>query len=153
MSSPNHPTSNIEDSFSSNFLDFIPASLNYVSTLPGKTYSSSSNSFGIVPIASPSLLLFYNNPYMKILQAFYAKELPIPPPNLITPPVILTLSPVLPLSPLFDPRYFFILEELLPLKKQIHPPSSSSNYVIQFISKASPFPIFQILLPHLRSLR
>nr|GEY66726.1 hypothetical protein [Tanacetum cinerariifolium]GEY95224.1 hypothetical protein [Tanacetum cinerariifolium] len=103
MSSPNHPTSNIEDAFSSNFLDFIPASLDYVPTSTGKTYSNSSNSFGVVPIASPSLSLFHNDPYMKVLQAFYAKESPIPPPNPITPPVILTLSLVLPPSPLFDP--------------------------------------------------
>ncbi|GJS49675.1 hypothetical protein Tco_0599796 [Tanacetum coccineum] len=53
MSSPNHPTSNIEDAFSSNFLEFILTSLNYVLALPGKTYSISSNSFGVVPIASP----------------------------------------------------------------------------------------------------
>nr|GEX72545.1 hypothetical protein [Tanacetum cinerariifolium] len=90
MSSPDHPTSNIEDAFSSSFLDFIPASSDYVLTLPRKTYSSSSDSFGVVLIASPSLSLFHNDPYMKILQAFYAKELPIPPPNPITPPVILT---------------------------------------------------------------
>ncbi|GJR30869.1 hypothetical protein Tco_1107101 [Tanacetum coccineum] len=30
MSSPNHPTSDIEDAFSSNFLDYIPASSDYV---------------------------------------------------------------------------------------------------------------------------
>ncbi|GJZ14033.1 hypothetical protein Tco_0549263 [Tanacetum coccineum] len=30
MSSPNHPTSNIEDAFSSNFPDYIPASPDYV---------------------------------------------------------------------------------------------------------------------------
>ncbi|GJY60507.1 hypothetical protein Tco_0461164 [Tanacetum coccineum] len=54
MSSPNHPTSEIEDAFSSNFSDYIPASPDYVPTLLGKTYSSSSNnSFGLVPIASP----------------------------------------------------------------------------------------------------
>nr|GEY34267.1 hypothetical protein [Tanacetum cinerariifolium] len=92
MSSPNHPTSNIEDAFSSNFLDFIPASADYVPTSPRKTYSSSSDSFGIVPIASPSILLFHIDPYMKVLQAFYAKELPSPPPNPIIPPVILTPS-------------------------------------------------------------
>ncbi|GJU08313.1 hypothetical protein Tco_1124743 [Tanacetum coccineum] len=47
MSSPNHPTSNIEDAFSSNFSDYIPASPDYVPASPGKTYSSSSNnSFG-----------------------------------------------------------------------------------------------------------
>ncbi|GJU61081.1 hypothetical protein Tco_1238847 [Tanacetum coccineum] len=42
MSSPNHLTSGIEDAFSSNFLDFIPASLDYVLASPGKTYSSPS---------------------------------------------------------------------------------------------------------------
>nr|GEU51439.1 hypothetical protein [Tanacetum cinerariifolium] len=103
MSSPNHSTSNIEDAFSSNFLDFILASPDYVPTSPRKTYSSSSNSFGVVPFASPSLSLFHNNPYMKVLQAFYAKESPIPPPNPITPLTILTPSLVLPPSPLFDP--------------------------------------------------
>nr|GEV89972.1 hypothetical protein [Tanacetum cinerariifolium] len=103
MSSPNHPTSIIEDAFFSNFLDFIPASPDYVLTSPGKTYSSSCNSFGVVLIASPSLLLFHNDLYMKVLQAFYAKESPFPPPNPITPLVILTPSPVLPASLLFDP--------------------------------------------------
>nr|GEV81507.1 hypothetical protein [Tanacetum cinerariifolium] len=92
MSSPNHPTSNIEDVISSNFLDFIPASPDYVLISPGKTYSSSSNLFGIVLIASPSVSLFHNDPCMKVLQAFYAKESPIPPPNPITLPVILTPS-------------------------------------------------------------
>nr|GEZ04880.1 hypothetical protein [Tanacetum cinerariifolium] len=106
----------IEDAFSSNFLDFIPASPDYVPTSPEKTYFSSFDSFGIVSIALPSLLLFHINPYMKVLQAFYAKELPIPPPNPITSPVILTLSSVLPPSPLFNPRYFFVPEELLPLQ-------------------------------------
>nr|GEV01501.1 putative reverse transcriptase domain-containing protein [Tanacetum cinerariifolium] len=66
MSSPNHPTSNIEDAFSLNSLDFIPASSDYVPASPGKTYSSSSNLFGAVPIALPSLSLFYDDPYMKI---------------------------------------------------------------------------------------
>ncbi|GJR36718.1 hypothetical protein Tco_1212402 [Tanacetum coccineum] len=65
MSSPNHLTSGIEDAFSSNFPDFIPASPDYVPALPGKTYSSSSNSFGVVPMALPTLLLFHDDPYMK----------------------------------------------------------------------------------------
>nr|GEU96942.1 putative reverse transcriptase domain-containing protein [Tanacetum cinerariifolium] len=65
MSSPNHPTSNIEDAFSSNFLDYLLASPDYVSASPGKTYSNSSNSFGVVPIASSTLSLFHDDPYMK----------------------------------------------------------------------------------------
>ncbi|GJS14913.1 reverse transcriptase domain-containing protein [Tanacetum coccineum] len=67
MSSPSHPTSNIDDDFSSNFPDYISASPDYVPASPGKTYSSSSNnSFGLVPIASPTLSLFHDDPYMKI---------------------------------------------------------------------------------------
>ncbi|GJS77919.1 hypothetical protein Tco_0727800 [Tanacetum coccineum] len=65
MSSPNHLTSGIEDAFSSNFPDFILASPDYVPASPGKTYSSSSNSFGVVSIASPTLSLFHDDPYMK----------------------------------------------------------------------------------------
>ncbi|GJS22897.1 hypothetical protein Tco_0451529 [Tanacetum coccineum] len=40
---------------------------------------------------------------------------------------ILTPSPVLPPSLLFDPRYFFVLEELLPPKKRTYLPSLSST--------------------------
>nr|GEV06165.1 reverse transcriptase domain-containing protein [Tanacetum cinerariifolium] len=114
MSSPNHPTSNIEDAFSLNFLDFIPASPDYVLALPRKTYFSSSNSFGVVLIASPSLLLLHDDPYMKVLQAFYTKKSPVSPP-IITP------------SSMPNPREFFLPEELLSLMKQGHDKSSSST--------------------------
>ncbi|GJW42805.1 hypothetical protein Tco_0071604 [Tanacetum coccineum] len=80
MYSPNHLTSDIEDAFSSNFPDYVPASPDYVPASPGKTYSSfSNNSFGLVPIASPTLSLFHDDPFMKVMQAYYAKESPIPP--------------------------------------------------------------------------
>ncbi|GKA92405.1 hypothetical protein Tco_0814330 [Tanacetum coccineum] len=93
MSSPNHPTSNIEDAFSSNFPDYIPASLDYSPASPGNTYSSSSNnSFGLVPIALPTLSLFHDDPYMKVMQAYYAKESPIPPPTIVPPSPM--LSPI-----------------------------------------------------------
>ncbi|GKE49833.1 hypothetical protein Tco_1481091 [Tanacetum coccineum] len=113
MSSPNHPTSNIEDAFSSNFPDYIPTSPDYVQGSPGKTYSSSSdNSFGLVPIASPTHSLFHDDPYMKVMQTYYAKESPIPPPNIVP------LSSMI--SPMFNPQEFFLPEELLPLKKRGH---------------------------------
>ncbi|GKC17151.1 hypothetical protein Tco_1013933 [Tanacetum coccineum] len=99
MSSPNHFTSDLEDAFSS---------MNIL-----KLYFVFSS--------------FYNNPYLKDVQAFYAKELPISSPDPITPPAILTPSPVLPPSLLFDPRYFFVPEELLPPKKRIRFPFSSST--------------------------
>ncbi|GJX63701.1 hypothetical protein Tco_0296601 [Tanacetum coccineum] len=104
MSSPNHPTFNIEDAFSSNFSDYIPASPDYSPALPRNTYSSSSNnSFGLVPIASPTLSLFHDDPYMKVMHAYYAKESPIPPPTIVPP------SPML--SPMFNPQEFFLPEE------------------------------------------
>ncbi|GJY67289.1 putative reverse transcriptase domain-containing protein [Tanacetum coccineum] len=113
MSSPNHPTSDIEDAFSSNFLDYILASLYYVPASTGKTYSSSSNnSFGIVPIASPTLSLFHNDPYMKVMHAYYAKESPIPPPLLCYH--LSMLSPMF-----FNPQEFFLPRNISP-KKQGH---------------------------------
>ncbi|GJS69522.1 hypothetical protein Tco_0702363 [Tanacetum coccineum] len=118
MSSPSHPTSNIEDAFSSNFLDFILASSDYVPALPGKTYSSSSNnSFGLVPIALPTLSLFHDDPFMKVMHAYYAKESPILPPTIVPPSSML--------SPMFNPQEFFLPEELLSPKKQGHNQSFS----------------------------
>ncbi|GJV46854.1 reverse transcriptase domain-containing protein [Tanacetum coccineum] len=111
MSSPNHPTSDIEDAFSSNFPDYILASPDYVPASLGNTYSSSSNnSFGLVPIASPTLSLFHDDPYMKVMHAYYAKESPIPPPTIVPPSSML--------SPMFNPQEFFLPEELLPLKNE-----------------------------------
>ncbi|GKC45482.1 reverse transcriptase domain-containing protein [Tanacetum coccineum] len=111
MSSPNLPTSNIEDAFSSNFPDYISAFPDYSLASPGNTYSSSlNNSFGLVPIASPTLLLFHDDPYMKVMQAYYAKELPTPPPTIMPPSLML--------SPMFNSQEFFLPEELLPLKIQ-----------------------------------
>nr|GEU67066.1 microtubule-associated protein 70-2-like [Tanacetum cinerariifolium] len=120
MSSPNHHTSNIEDAFSSSFPDYILASSDYVPALPGNTYSiSSNNSFGLVLIASPTLSLFHDDPYMKVMHAYYAKESPIPPPVIMPP------SPML--SPLFNPQEFFLPEELLPPKKRRRDRSSFST--------------------------
>nr|GEX78163.1 hypothetical protein [Tanacetum cinerariifolium] len=66
MSSPNHPTSNIKDDFSSNFPDYIPSSPDYSPASPRNTSSESlNNSYGLVPIASPTLSLFHDDPYMK----------------------------------------------------------------------------------------
>ncbi|GJS51790.1 putative ribonuclease H-like domain-containing protein [Tanacetum coccineum] len=97
--------------------DYFPASSGSIS------FNSSENSNIIPSVISP----LYNNPYLKNVQAFYAKELPISSPDPITPPAILTSSSILPPSLLFNPRYFFIPEELLPPKKRIHSPSSSST--------------------------
>ncbi|GKC08409.1 hypothetical protein Tco_1000019 [Tanacetum coccineum] len=120
ISSPNHPTSNIKDAFSSNFPDYIPTSPDYSPASPGNTYSSSSNnSFSLVPIASPTLSLFHDNPYMKVMQAYYAKESPIPLPTIVPQ------SPML--SPMFNPQEFFLPEELFPPKKRGRDRSSSTT--------------------------
>ncbi|GKB29649.1 hypothetical protein Tco_0869050 [Tanacetum coccineum] len=120
MSSPNHPTSDIEDAFSSNFPNYIPGSQDYVPASPRNAYSSSSNnSFGLVPKASPTLSLFHDDPYMKVMQTYYAKESTIPPPTIVPPSLIL--------SPMFNPQEFFLPEELLPPKKQGRDRSSSST--------------------------
>nr|GEV00118.1 reverse transcriptase domain-containing protein [Tanacetum cinerariifolium] len=111
MSSPNNPTSNIEDAFSSNFPNYILASPDYVLASPGKIYSSFSNkSFGLVQIALPTLSLLHDDPYIKVMHAYYAKESSIPPPVIMPP------SPML--SPMFNPQEFFLPEKLLPPKKR-----------------------------------
>ncbi|GKC24946.1 hypothetical protein Tco_1027096 [Tanacetum coccineum] len=90
--------------FPLNFLDFILAPPDYVPASLGKTYSSSSNnSFGVVPIVSPTLLLFHDDPYMKVMHAYYAKESPIPPPTIMPP------------SSMFNPQEFF-----LPMRNYCH---------------------------------
>ncbi|GJZ79591.1 putative reverse transcriptase domain-containing protein [Tanacetum coccineum] len=94
-------------------LDLIQAS-------PGNTYSSSSNnSFGLVPKASPTLSLFHDDPYMKVMQAYYAKESPIPPPTIVPPSSMLSL--------MFNSQELFLPEELLLLKKCGRDRSSSST--------------------------
>ncbi|GJV08420.1 reverse transcriptase domain-containing protein [Tanacetum coccineum] len=105
MSSPNRSTSDIEDAFSSmNILNYTSVSSDsFLASLESNSFNSSENFTDniIPPVFSP----FYNNPCLKDVQAFYAKELPISSPDPITPPAILTPSPVLPPSLLFDPRY------------------------------------------------
>ncbi|GJW01823.1 hypothetical protein Tco_1557074 [Tanacetum coccineum] len=64
---------------------------NYTSASSGSTSfkSSEDSSDDIIP---PTSLFFYNNPYLKDVQAFYSKESPIPPPDPITPLQIHSLS-------------------------------------------------------------
>ncbi|GJU19346.1 hypothetical protein Tco_1152688 [Tanacetum coccineum] len=102
----------IEDAFSSNFPDYIPASPDYFPASPRNTSSeSSNNSSGLVPIASPTLSLFHNDPYMKVMQAYDA----ISPPQVTIPPPTV-VPPSLMLSPMFDSRDFFPPEEIPPPK-------------------------------------
>nr|GEU57166.1 hypothetical protein [Tanacetum cinerariifolium] len=113
-SSHNHPTSDIKDAFSSNSPDYILASSNYSSASPGNSFFEfSNNSSGLVPIASPTLSLFHDKPYMKVMQAY---DVISPSQVTIPPPTIVPSSSVLSLSPMFDSQDLFPPEEISPLK-------------------------------------
>ncbi|GJZ10453.1 hypothetical protein Tco_0545212 [Tanacetum coccineum] len=92
MSSPNRSTFDIVDAFSSmNILNYTSVSSDY---FPASSESSSFNSSenskdNMIPLV---FSYFYNNPCLKDVQAFYAKESPISSPDPITSRAILTLS-------------------------------------------------------------
>nr|GEW02273.1 reverse transcriptase domain-containing protein [Tanacetum cinerariifolium] len=66
ISSPNHSTSDIKDAFSSNSPNYTTASPDYSLASSGNTPSESLiNSYGLILIASPTLSLFHDDPYMK----------------------------------------------------------------------------------------
>nr|GEU56029.1 hypothetical protein [Tanacetum cinerariifolium] len=125
MYSANHPTFDIEDAFSStNTPDYTLASPNYFPASPRNTSSdSSNNSSGLVPIASPTLSLFYDDPYMKVMHGYDAiipSQVPIAP--FVPPPPML--------SPIFNSQEFFLPKELLPPKKRGRERSSSSTSAV-----------------------
>ncbi|GJS80248.1 hypothetical protein Tco_0730129 [Tanacetum coccineum] len=77
MSSPNCSTYDIEDAFSSmNILNYTSVSPDYFpASSKSRSFNPSKNSKdSMIP---PVFLSFYNNPCLKDVQAFYAKELPI----------------------------------------------------------------------------
>nr|GEY36809.1 reverse transcriptase domain-containing protein [Tanacetum cinerariifolium] len=93
MYSPNHPTFDIEDAFSFNSPDYTLASPDYFPASLGNTPSNSSNnSYSLVPIASPTLSLFHDNPYMKVMHAYdtiMPPQVPIPSPIIVPPSPIM----------------------------------------------------------------
>ncbi|GJR10987.1 putative reverse transcriptase domain-containing protein [Tanacetum coccineum] len=96
MSSSSHPTSNIEDDFSSNFPDFIPASLDYVPASPGKTFSTSSIGMDWlskyhariicdkkvihIPIGGETLIIQEDIPVVREFPKVFPEDLPGLPP-------------------------------------------------------------------------
>ncbi|GJU12940.1 hypothetical protein Tco_1135336 [Tanacetum coccineum] len=108
--------------------ELFPPLSGTISQLPGLCPASqenlilrySNNHWGLlVLIVSPTLLLFHDDPYMKVMHAYYANESPIPPPTIVPPS---TMS-----SSMFNPQEFFLPEELLSPKKQGHNQSFSST--------------------------
>ncbi|GJV41460.1 hypothetical protein Tco_1419900 [Tanacetum coccineum] len=128
MSSPNRSTFDIEDAFSfMNILNYTSVSSDYFPASSGSiSFNSSENSKdNMIP---PVFSSFYNNPCLKDVQAFYAKEslfhhqIPI-----LTSRSYFDSIFVLPHTTILSSNIFFIPEELLPPKKQIRSPSSSST--------------------------
>nr|GEU60691.1 ribonuclease H-like domain-containing protein [Tanacetum cinerariifolium] len=141
ISSSNYPfivpfDFDIEDDFSStNTPDYTPASPDYFPTLLGNTPPDPLNDLTKDLLASLAFLPFYDDPNMKVMQAYDVtnNELPISPQALIAPPTILPPSPML--SPSLNSRDFFCLEEILPPKKRAHGRSSSSTSALPQVFK------------------
>nr|GEV04145.1 hypothetical protein [Tanacetum cinerariifolium] len=115
MSSPNHPTLDIEDAFSFNFPNYFPTTL-------GNTSHDSSNDLTKYLFATLVFSPLYDDPYMKVMQAYDAtNELPIPP--LQAPIASATVMP--PVLSLFDSSYFLPPEEISPPKDAETPVESS----------------------------
>ncbi|GJW26782.1 hypothetical protein Tco_0040593 [Tanacetum coccineum] len=103
MSSPNHPTFNIKDC---RIQDLDSTRLHQEKLILALQITHLVS----FPIASTTLSLFHDDPYIKVQASYYAKESPIPPPTIVPPSSMLSL--------MFNPQEFFLLEELLPLKKR-----------------------------------
>ncbi|GJT18352.1 hypothetical protein Tco_0877058 [Tanacetum coccineum] len=128
----------VEDAFSSTDTpDYTPTSPDYFPASPGNTSFDPLEDLSKDLLASLTISPFYDDPYMKVMQAYNAtnNESPIPPLRaLIAPPTVLPPSLVLPPSPLFDPRDFFLPGEILPPQKQA-----------RFLSLLIPLPHLRVL--------
>nr|GEU57961.1 reverse transcriptase domain-containing protein [Tanacetum cinerariifolium] len=135
MSSPNHPTSDIKDAFSSNSPDYILASLDYFPASSGNISPDSSNDLTKYLLTSLAISPYHNDPY--IIQAYDA----IPSPYaIIALPVVLPLSRVLSLPPMFDSRDFFSSKKISPLK-DTETPVKSPILVSPSLSLGSSSPV------------
>ncbi|GJS04283.1 hypothetical protein Tco_0320791 [Tanacetum coccineum] len=135
MSSPDYiypiivtSDSNVEDAFSStHYPNYIPASPDYSLVSPGNTPSDFLDDLTKDLLASLAISPFYDDPYMKVMQAYNAtsNESPITPPQApIAPPTVLPPSPVSHKTPLerHEEQIETILNHLdeLPLERIEH---------------------------------
>nr|GEU48296.1 reverse transcriptase domain-containing protein [Tanacetum cinerariifolium] len=125
MSSPNHPTFDIEDAFSFNFPDYFPATL-------GNTSPDSLNDLTKYLFATLAFLTLHDDPYMEVMQANDAtNELHIP---LLQAPIASpTVMP--PVLSLFDSQDF------LP-PKEISAPKDAETLVVSSIPVSPSSSIF-----------
>ncbi|GJX64816.1 hypothetical protein Tco_0299159 [Tanacetum coccineum] len=89
MSSPNHSTSDIKDTFSSmNILNYISVSSDYFPASSGSiSFNSSENSKdNMIP---PVFLPFYNNPYLKDVQLPISSLAPTTPQTILSPSLVM----------------------------------------------------------------
>ncbi|GKF50308.1 hypothetical protein Tco_0146775, partial [Tanacetum coccineum] len=110
----------VEDAFSSTHSpNYTPTSPYYSSASPGNTSPDPSDDLSKYLLASLAISPFYDDPCMKVMQAYNAtsNDSPIPRAS-IAPPTVLPPSLMLPLSSMFDPQYFFLPEEILPPQKR-----------------------------------
>nr|GEU37283.1 reverse transcriptase domain-containing protein [Tanacetum cinerariifolium] len=115
MSSPNHPTFDIEDAFSFNFSDYFAAT-------PGNISLDSSNDLTKYLLATLVFSPLHDDLYMEVMQAYDAtNELNIPP--LQAPIASQTVMP--PVLSLFDSQNFLPPEEISPPKDAKTPVESS----------------------------
>nr|GEV83070.1 hypothetical protein [Tanacetum cinerariifolium] len=130
MSSPNHPTFDIKDAFSINFLDYFLATL-------GNTSPDSSNGLTKYLLATLVFSPLHDDPYMEVMQAYDAtNELHIP--SLQT--LIASLIVMPPVLSLFDSQYFLPPEKILP-PKDVETPVESSILVSPSSSVGSLSPV------------
>ncbi|GJR98749.1 hypothetical protein Tco_0270923 [Tanacetum coccineum] len=138
--------SDVEDTFSSTHSpDYIQSLPDYFPASSGNTSPNFSNDLTKDLLASLALSPFYDDPYMKVMQAYDATDNELSQ-ALIAPPTILPPSPMLSLSPMFDSLHFFPPEKNSPPKDAETPvespilisPSSSVGSSSPFRSTTPP---------------
>nr|GEW18151.1 retrotransposable element Tf2 [Tanacetum cinerariifolium] len=107
--------SDIEDAFSfTHSPNYTPASPDYFSASPRKTSSDPSEDLSKYLLASLAILLFHDDPYMKVMQAYNATSNAsfIPPRAPIAPPTVLPPSPIETILNLLDEIPFERIEQV-----------------------------------------
>nr|GEV64777.1 putative reverse transcriptase domain-containing protein [Tanacetum cinerariifolium] len=121
---------NVEDAFSSTTTsNYTPASPDYSPTSSGNTFFDPLEDLSKDLWASLAISPFHDDPYMKVMQVYNAtsnESLCSTTSSYCSTNCFAFISSVT-LLPMFDPRDFFLLEEILPPQKQARFLSSSST--------------------------